>query len=71
TYKIDVADIAGDGGADHTARLQGILKDPMFADIDMPSLEISDVATSYPGVTEAFLRLYTAYREEQLALADR
>lgn len=71
TYKIDVADLASDGGADHTARLQGILKDPMFADIDMPSLEISDVATSYPGITEALLRLYTAYREEQLALADR
>ena len=71
TYKIDVADLAGDGGADHTARLQAVLKDPMFADIDMPSLEISDVATNYPGVTEAFLRLYTAYREEQLALADR
>lgn len=71
TYKIDVADLAGDGGADQTARLQAVLKDPMFADVDMPSLEISDVATSYPGITEAFLRLYTAYREEQLALADR
>jgi predicted transcriptional regulator/DNA-binding XRE family transcriptional regulator len=71
TYKIDVTDLAGDGGADHTARLQAVLKDPMFADVDMPSLEISDVATSYPGITEAFLRLYTAYREEQLALADR
>lgn len=71
TYKIDIADLAGDGGADHTARLQTIVKDPMFADIDMPSLEVSDVATSYPGITEAFLRLYTAYREEQLALADR
>jgi predicted transcriptional regulator/transcriptional regulator with XRE-family HTH domain len=71
TYKIDVTDLAGDGGADHTARLQAVLKDPMFADVDMPSLEITDVATSYPGITEAFLRLYTAYREEQLALADR
>lgn len=71
TYKIDLADLAGDGGADHTARLQSVLKDPMFADIDIPTLEISDVATSYPGISEAFLRLYTAYREEQLALADR
>ena len=71
TYKIDIADLAGDGGADDTARLQAVLKDPMFADIDMPSLEISDVATSFPGITEALLRLYTAYREEQLALADR
>ena len=71
TYKIDLGDLAGDGGADHTARMQSIMKDPMFADIDIPPLEISDIAVSYPGITEAFLRLYTAYREEQLALADR
>lgn len=71
TYKIDLADLAGDGGADHTARMQAILKEPMFADIDIPSLEISDIAIGYPGLAEAFLRLYTAYREEQLALADR
>jgi predicted transcriptional regulator/DNA-binding XRE family transcriptional regulator len=71
TYKIDLADLAGDGGADHAARMQAIMKEPMFADIDIPALEISDLAVSYPGVTEAFLRLYTAYREEQLALADR
>src|SRR5690606_37927728 len=44
---------------------------PMFADIDVPTLELGDVATNFPGITEAFLRLHTAYREEQLALADR
>src|SRR5262245_11484552 len=71
TYKIDLTDVAGDGGADHTARMQSVLKDPMFSDIDIPALEISDLAVSYPGMTEAFLRLYTAYREEQLALAER
>lgn len=70
TYKIDLADLAGDGGADHTARMQAVLKEPMFADIDIPSLEISDIAIGYPGLAEAFLRLYTAYREEQLALAE-
>ncbi|MEW6642713.1 MAG: short-chain fatty acyl-CoA regulator family protein [Pseudomonadota bacterium] len=71
TYKVDLADLAGDGGADHAARMQSIIKEPMFSDIDIPPLEISDIATSFPGMTEAFLRLYTAYREEQLALADR
>lgn len=71
TYTIDLADLAGDGGADHTAQMNSILKEPMFSDIDIPALEISDLAVSYPGMTEAFLRLYTAYREEQLALADR
>ncbi|OYX00164.1 MAG: XRE family transcriptional regulator, partial [Rhizobiales bacterium 32-66-8] len=71
TYKMDMADLAGDGGADQTARLQAALKDPMFADIDMPPLETADVVTGFPGITEAFLRLHTAYREEHLALADR
>ena len=71
TYKIDIADFAGDGGVEFTARLQAALKDPLFADIDLPALQAADVATNYPGITEAFLRLHTAYREEQSALADR
>src|SRR5687768_2653691 len=71
TYKLDMASLAGSGANDDAARLQGVLKDPMFADIDLPSLEVADVTTNFPGVTEALLRLYTAYREEQLALADR
>lgn len=71
TYKIDMASLTASGGADESRRLQAVLKDPMFGDIDLPSLEVADVTTNFPGVTEALLRLYTAYREEQLALADR
>ena len=71
TYKVDVAALAGDGANDDGARLQAVLKDPMFADIDLPSLEVGDLTTNFPGITEALLRLYTSYREEQLALADR
>jgi XRE family transcriptional regulator, fatty acid utilization regulator len=71
TYRIDMTELAGDGGAEYVVRLQTALKDPMFADIDLPTLQNEDVATNYPGMTEAFLRLYTAYQEEQLALADR
>jgi len=71
TYKMDLSDIAGDGGAEYGARLTKALKDPMFADIDLPSLEVSDVATSFPGISEAFLRLHTAWTERQLELADR
>ena len=71
TYKMDMAELAGDGGAEYSARLQAILRDPMFADLDIPALEAADVATSYPNMTEAILRLYTAYQEEHLALADR
>ncbi|HET6972115.1 MAG TPA: short-chain fatty acyl-CoA regulator family protein [Phenylobacterium sp.] len=70
-YKIDMASLTSGGGAEEAARLQAVLRDPMFADIDLPSLETTDVTTNFPGVTEALIRLYTAYREEQLALADR
>ncbi|HEY9219851.1 MAG TPA: short-chain fatty acyl-CoA regulator family protein [Phenylobacterium sp.] len=71
TYNLDMASLAGAGGADEPARLAAALKDPMFADIEKSSLEISDVSANFPGVTEAFLRLYTAYQEEHMALADR
>ena len=71
TYKLDMAALAAGGGSDDTARLKGVLKDPIFADIDLQPLETGDVATNFPGITEALLRLYTTYQEEQLALADR
>jgi hypothetical protein len=71
TYKVDMAALAGGGGPDETARLQAVLKDPLFADIDRAALDVSDVVTNHPGITEALLRLYTTYQEEQLALADR
>jgi transcriptional regulator with XRE-family HTH domain len=57
TYKVDVAALAGKGGSDDSARLQAVLKDPMFADLDLPALETTDVATNFPGVMEAMLRL--------------
>lgn len=71
TYKLDIARLAGDGGAEQQSRLDAVLKDPIFADIDLPPMEAADVAANYPGFTEALLRLHTAWREEQLALADR
>lgn len=70
TYNIDMSTLA-DNGSDEAVRLQTVLKDPIFADIELPSLEIADVVTNFPGIAEAFLRLFTAYQEEQLALADR
>ncbi|PLK26221.1 short-chain fatty acyl-CoA regulator family protein [Novosphingobium sp. TH158] len=69
TYRLDVADLAGEDAEDYARRLTDILRDPLFADIDLPGLEIADLATSFPGVTEALLRLHGAYAREQLALA--
>jgi predicted transcriptional regulator/transcriptional regulator with XRE-family HTH domain len=70
TYQIDMSALA-DTGTDDAVRLQTVLKDPLFADIELPSLETTDVVTNFPGIAEAFLRLYTAYQEEHMALADR
>jgi predicted transcriptional regulator/transcriptional regulator with XRE-family HTH domain len=70
TYQIDMSTLA-DNGSDDAVRLQNVLKDPLFADIELPSLETTDVVTNFPGIAEAFLRLFTAYQEEHLALADR
>ena len=70
TYRLDVAALAAESG-DDSARLQSALRDPMFGGIELKALEVADATANFPGVTEAFLRLYTAYREEQLALADR
>ena len=68
-YQIDVAELAGDDAEDYARRLGDVLKDPLFADIDLPALEVADLATSFPGITEAVLRLHAAYAREQQALA--
>jgi len=70
-YRIDIAGLADTDSDANTARLQGVFRDPIFADIDLPEFDIADIATSYPGFAEAFLRLHTAYSEEQMALAER
>jgi XRE family transcriptional regulator, fatty acid utilization regulator len=61
----------GSGAAEDTARLQGVLKDPIFAGLEWAPNDLTDMATNYPGITEALLRLYTTYQEGQLAFADR
>ena len=70
-YKVDIASLAEDGGEELSGRLQGVLKGPMFSDIDLQPLDAADIAASYPGFAEAFLRLNTAFSEEQIALAER
>lgn len=70
-YKLDMADLAADDRDDYARRLSDSLRDPIFADIDLPALEVADVAASFPGVTEALLRLYGAWQREQQALADQ
>lgn len=70
-YKLDMADLAADERDDYARRMTDALRDPIFADIDLPALEVADVAASFPGVTEALLRLYGAWQREQQALAEQ
>ena len=71
SYQLDIADLAVDDSADYARRLGEVLRDPIFADIDLPALEVADLAASFPGVSEALLRVYGAYTREAAALADR
>jgi predicted transcriptional regulator len=70
SYKLDVAELASDDGGDYSRRLAEVLRDPIFADIDLPPLEVADVAGNFPGISEALLRVYTAYQREQQVLAE-
>ncbi len=70
-YRMDVADLAAEDSGDYARRIADVLRDPIFADIDLPALEVADVATNFPGVSEALLRLHGAYLREQRALAEQ
>ena len=71
TYQIDLAGLSGADEGALATRLGDIMRDPLFGDIDLAPMETEDVATGYPGVAEALARVYTAYRESQIALADQ
>jgi len=71
TYQLDVSDIASEDGEAYARRIGEILRDPIFDDIDLPALEVADLATSFPGVAEALLRLHGAFTREQDALVQQ
>jgi len=71
TYKLDLAQLASSEGPELSARLHAVLRDPIFADIEVPPLEAGDVASNFPAMAEAMLRLHAAYQRDHLALADR
>jgi len=71
SYRLDVTDLAGEDSNDYARRLTDVLRDPLFAEIDLPALEVADLAASFPGISEALLRLHHAYLREQAALAEQ
>lgn len=69
-YGLDVADLASSDADQYARRIGEVLRDPVFAGIDLPALEVADLATSFPGVSEALLRLHGAWTRESHALAE-
>jgi predicted transcriptional regulator/DNA-binding XRE family transcriptional regulator len=70
-YRIDIASLARGTGSDFDAQISAAFKAPLFADLDLSPIEIQDFGSTFPATAEAVLRLYTAYQEGQLALADQ
>lgn len=70
-YRTDIASLARGSADDFNAQVTATFKSPLFADLDLSPLEIQDFASTFPATAEAVIRLYTAYQEGQLALADQ
>lgn len=70
-YQIDIVSLARGSKDEFDAQIAAVFKDPLFSDLDLPALEIQDFGSASPATADAVLRLYTAYKEAQLALADR
>ncbi|KRB31030.1 XRE family transcriptional regulator [Mesorhizobium sp. Root695] len=70
TYTIELSTLMEDKDPSLVDRLKATMKDPIFADIEISLVEIADLLSNFPGFADAMLRLYTAYRSEQFALAD-
>lgn len=70
-YKIDFSEFTSDPASETVPKLHSLVKDPILADIGIGTVEVADLAHSFPNLAEALLRLHTAYREGQVALADR
>lgn len=71
TYRIDIASLARGAGDDFHDQVSAAFKDPLFADLDLSPIELQDFGSTFPATAEAVLRLYTAYQQGQLALADQ
>lgn len=70
-YKVDFSDLSEGTQEELQTKLRTAFRDPLLADVEISASELGDVANSFPTFAEAFIRLHTTYREEQLALAEK
>lgn len=70
-YQLDLAELAAEDSDRFAQRLAEVMRDPIFSGLELSALEIADLAASFPGASEALLRLHAAYSREQRALAEQ
>lgn len=70
-YRVDIVSLARGSQADFNAQMEAAFREPLFADLGLSPLEIQDFGNSFPTTAEAVMRLYTSYKEGQMALADQ
>ena len=70
-FAVDISAFAGEDAADLSDRVREVMRDPLFNDIEFSGADVEDLSSGYPAIADALLRLHTAYRENETALADR
>ncbi|TWD50734.1 hypothetical protein FB480_106125 [Agrobacterium vitis] len=63
-YQADFSRFSSSIGSEIINHLRAVLRDPLFKDLDVDSLEIAEVARSFPSLSEALIRLHIAYLKE-------
>src|ERR1700761_5592998 len=62
-YDLDLRNLSADTEGGGATSLAEVFADQMFRDLGVPRHELTEVAESAPGVSEAIVRLYQAYLE--------
>lgn len=62
-FSVDLRSLSDDAGSGRLADVAEVLSDGLFRGLDVPRSEIQDVVGNAPTLSEAFIRLYGAYRE--------
>lgn len=64
-YDLDLKSLSSDPESASATGLSEVFSDQMFRDLGVARHEISEVADSAPGVSEAIVRLYRAYLDQR------
>ena len=64
-YDLDLKTLSADPDSPDSTGLAEVFSDQMFRDLAVPRHELTEVAESAPGVSEAITRLYRAYLDQR------